>query len=122
MLCSGRNFSKFKIKEEIIAPSQGYVTIYARDYTGDTTNSTITNFRIANGETIYLVAQDGSSVIDYLTAIKTDDDKSEISIGRFPDGGDEIFIMSQSTPGKRNQKDMIKRSIDPSMMPNPYEK
>ena len=106
------NFSRFKIKEDIIVPSHGYVILYGNGYKGDLTNSVMLSFRISNGETVYLVAKDGSSLIDSLTALSPDKDKTEFSIGRFPDGSEEIFIMSQDTPGERNIKDHSDMPID----------
>lgn len=100
------NFSKFRIKERIVIPSHGYVTIYCQGYQGDIRNSTVTNFRISNGETIFLVGSDGSTIIDSMTAVASEESSAEVSIGRFPDGSDDIFIMSKPTPGTRNQKDM----------------
>lgn len=103
---NANNFSKFKISEEVIVPSHGFTIIYCEGYEENTNNSIITNFRISNGETIYLVAQDGNTIIDSMIAMADDEDESTTT-GRFPDGSDEIFIMSQITPGERNQKDMV---------------
>lgn len=104
------NISKYKIKDEIYIMSGGFTVIYCDGYSGDLDNSVTTNFKISNGETIYLVARDGSSVIDSFTAIHETDEKTEATIGRFPDGSNEIFVMSQPTKGEKNVKDMINNS------------
>lgn len=99
------NFSKFRIKKKIIIPSHGFVTIYCQGYTGELKNSVVTNFRISNGETVFLVGPDGSTIFDSMTAIVSEDLSTEVSIGRFPDGNEDIFLMSTPTPGERNIKD-----------------
>lgn len=98
------DFFKFKIEEEIIVPSKGFAVIYCKEYEGDLTNSTVTNFRIADDETVYLATKEGTA-IDWLSAIVPEQDITEFSVGRFPDGGDETFIMSNYTPGESNKKD-----------------
>lgn len=101
---NNKDFSKFKIKQEIIVPANSFIVIYCDEYEGDTTNTVVTNFRISKGETIYLVAEDGRTIVDSLSAITDNSDVTEISIGRYPDGSEEIFIMSEYTPGQANQK------------------
>lgn len=101
------NFSKYEIKEDVIVPSQGYVVIYGDGYQGNLDNSFVTNFRIANGETVFLVGKDGATIIDSLTVIKSEEQTKDATIGRFPDGSDEVFIFSEATPKEKNRKDMI---------------
>jgi hypothetical protein len=104
---NANNFSKFKIEQQIVVPSRGYIVIYCDGYDDTTGEAIITNFRISNGETVYLVARDGSSVIDSLTAINDSAVTVDTTTGRFPDGSDEIFMMSNHSPGSANQKDML---------------
>ena len=103
---SAKNFTKFEIKDQVIVPRHGFAIIYCEGYEGDLQNSVVTNFRISNGETIYLIGSNGSSVLDSMTAI-SDNQSSEITIGRFPDGNNELFLMSTPTPGAENQKDFL---------------
>jgi hypothetical protein len=104
---NAKNFTKFHISEAIVVPSHSYLVIYCKGYDGDLENSVITNFRISNGETLYLIDKDGSTILDSMTAVLSDEDLTEVSIGRFPDGTAEIFVMSDSTPGATNNKDEI---------------
>ena len=99
------DYTKFEITNDLIVPSRGYAMIYGNGYTGETsTTSTIANFRISNGETIYLVSSNGQTVLDSLTAIISDEEMTNFSVGRFPDGADEVYIMPTSTPARRNMK------------------
>ena len=102
-----KNFQKFRIKDPIIVPRHGFVTIYCKGADDLLEDVIKTNFNIANGETIYLIAQNGSNVIDSMTAISEQDIIEGASIGRFPDGNEDLFIMSESTPGDHNKKDFI---------------
>lgn len=104
---NSKDFTKFHIEEEIIVPSHSYLVIYCKGYDEELDNSVVTNFRISNGETVYLIAENGSTILDSMTALLSDEDQKEVSIGRFPDGSSEIFIFSNSTPGKRNDKDEL---------------
>ncbi|MFZ5392199.1 MAG: lamin tail domain-containing protein [Patescibacteria group bacterium] len=101
-------FSKYQIDQDIVVPSKGWVVLYGEGYIGAATEQTaIMNFRIANGETIYLVDKNGMSVIDSMTVVAGDDVQAGMSIGRFPDGGKDIFLMSQPTLGTANKKDNL---------------
>lgn len=102
-----KDFQRFKIKEDILVPNQGFVVIYGKETEAVLNNSTILNFNISNGETIYLVAKNGSDVIDSMTAMAQEDVSLGSTIGRFPDGYDEFFIMSAGTPKERNKKDLL---------------
>lgn len=99
------NYTKFEITNELIVPSRGYALIYGNGYTGETsTTSTVANFRISNGETIYLISSNGQTILDSLTAITSDEEMTNFSVGRFPDGADDVYVMPTSTPARRNMK------------------
>jgi len=99
--------NKYQIEQEVVVPSKGWAVLYGEGYQGEANEQVaVLNFRIANGETIYLVDKDGTSVIDSLTVV-AEDGQSGVSIGRFPDGGKDLFVMSQPTLGMANQKDNL---------------
>lgn len=102
-----RKFQRFQITENIIVPNQGFAVIYGKNAEETPNNSTITNFNIKNGETLYLVAPNGYEVVDSMTAGGPSELSENSSIGRFPDGSSDFFIMTQSTPGAANQKDLL---------------
>lgn len=94
------DFTKYQIDEEITIPAKGYVVIYCEGYETEDDGIAVTNFRISEGETVYLIDTDGSTIIDTFTTLGGDE--TEISIGRYPDGGDEAYIMTEFTPGSSN--------------------
>ncbi len=106
------NLTRYTISDDVIIPANGFVMVYCRDFVGEKKENSISvDFRIAKGETVFLTATNGTTVIDTLTAISSEDMSPDITIGRFPDGSQEIFIMSEGTPGTRNTKDMIHGSL-----------
>lgn len=99
-----KNFSKFRIDEDIVIGAGEYLIIYgenAKDSVGD--GYVITNFNLSDGETVYLIGRDGSSIVDEMTVVLEDDLGTDVSIGRFPDGSDDIFILTEYTPGSSNK-------------------
>jgi len=60
-----------------------------------------TNFKLSSsGETLILVDTDGKTVID---SIVFDQQKKDISFGRYPSGGSNWGFLSHATPGAANQ-------------------
>ena len=102
------DYTQYEIKEDLIIPPNGFVVIYGQNYTGEETVLK-TNFGIKNGETIYLIDQQ-QRVIDSLTAIADEAALTETTVGHFPDGDPETFIMSMPTKGERNRKDFVLRN------------
>lgn len=96
------DFSKFHLKTKIIVPSHGYAVIYGDGYE-NVDESLIANFRVSSGETIYLIAGDGSSIIDSFMVIDSERDMTDLTLGRDGDGGENIGIMPAS-PGSANQE------------------
>jgi len=97
------NITKFKINQNAVVPSKGYLVIYSDKYSDESNTDIITaNFNISANETIYLVATDGKSIIDSLTAIASDQEQTSI-IGRYPDGCNNHLSLSIATPGTANQ-------------------
>lgn len=103
---SEKQLNRFQITEDIIVPSHGYLVLYGENSTAATTGTQL-SFNISNGETVYLVASDGVTIIDRLTVIKHEDDDISTSVGRFPDGSEETFTFSVGTPGRNNDKDEV---------------
>jgi len=81
----------------MIAP-HGYLLIWADS---DTTSTGLhANFRLeAAGEEVVLVAGDGTTVIDSLSF---DQQRADVSYGRYPDGGPDLRFMAVPTPGAAN--------------------
>lgn len=103
---SSNDLTKFEITDDIAVPRQGFIVFYGEDATS-TNEGLRLSFNIKNGETIYLVASDGVTIIDRLTVIANDDDATSTSIGSFPDGRDQTFTFTVSTPGSQNIKDRL---------------
>lgn len=101
---SNKKLTKFKITDDIVVPRHGYIVFYGKR-TDEVGEGLRLPFNIGNGETIYLVANDGVTIIDRLTVVKSENDIESLSIGRFPDGNTEVFIFKTATPGSRNDKD-----------------
>jgi len=80
-----------------IAP-HGYLLIWAD---GDTASTGLhASFRLeAAGEEVVLVASDGTTVIDSLSF---DQQRADVSYGRYPDGGPDLRFMAVPTPGAAN--------------------
>lgn len=100
---SAKDFSKYQIEDDVVVPANGFIVLYADGYEGDVENSVVTNFRISNGETVYLIAQNGQAIIDSLSAIVNTDEEN-VTVGRYPDGSNDIFQMTENTPGTANIK------------------
>ncbi len=98
-----KKLTQFAFTEDVIVPSHGYVVVYSEST--DTSTDNTLPFHIKNGETIYLVATDGNTIIDRLTVLTDTDDTTHMSVGRFPDGASELFTFTTSTPGATNDKD-----------------
>lgn len=96
-----RNLSKYKISDDVLVPRHGYLLFYGEKHDSVPSGAIQLSFNIANGETVYLVAQDGVTIVDRLTVVGEEDK----SVGRFPDGASETFAFSLLTPGERNEKD-----------------
>lgn len=107
-----KDFKKFQIKEDIIVPNQGFVVLYGKKADEVPDNSTILNFNISNGETLYLVSKNGSDIIDSITVASDKKATTGSTIGRFPDGYNEFFIISTATPRERNKKDFLHQIIN----------
>jgi hypothetical protein len=80
-----------------IAP-HGYLLIWAD---GDTASTGLhASFRLeADGEEVVLVASDGTTRIDSLSF---DQQRADVSYGRYPDGGPDLRFMAVPTPGEAN--------------------
>lgn len=101
------DLEKFRIEDDIIIGPGGFVIFYGESYDGlDAVNMTM-NFSIKNGETIYLIDKSNLKTVDSLTVLAEDASTTGTSIGRFPDGSENTFFLTQSTMGTSNQKDPI---------------
>ena len=101
---------RFQIAEPLALGPHDFIVIYCNEYEGDLTDTTMTNFRLKMGETVYLTDVDGVTVLDSMYAL-TDNDSEDATLGRYPDGGDEMFIMVNYTPGEANEQGV---ELDPS--------
>lgn len=95
------DLTRFEFKETTVIPAGGHILVYGdRSELEDVLEA---NFRISEGETIYLVAADGITILDSLTTEIDSPDKPDASIGRYPDGSDQILIMPKPTPKDTNE-------------------
>ena len=98
--------TKFQITDDVMVLRQGFIVFFGADSL-DAAEGMQLSFNIKNGETIYLVDKDGVTILDRLTVVNTEDDVTSTSIGSFPDGREQTFTFSESTPGLRNVKDRL---------------
>lgn len=98
-----KNLQKYRIASEAIIASQGFLLLYGEDYEGAPDGALTLSFNIADGETLYLIAPDGSTVVDRLTVIQD----GAKTVGRFRDGTTDTFTFSNATPGAPNDKDEV---------------
>lgn len=95
------DLTKFEIEKDLVIESGGFLVIYGDEYEGDETNTVVTNFRIANNEIIHLVSPDGITSIDSFGVV---DELNTLNntLGRYPDGSEDIYLMSDFTLGSSN--------------------
>lgn len=94
------NFSKYRIDYNLTIPAGGFVMLYGDD--SNIEEGMEVNFRISEGETVYLIASNGRTVLDSMTALIENAEDTESSIGRYPDGSEHIYMMTQPTPSQPN--------------------
>ncbi len=83
--------------DSVSVPAGGYIIFYANGSTSSVLNL---NFKLSSeGEAVGFWGTDGISVIDTLSY---EEQITDYSFGRYPDGSDEWFIMSNFTPGYPN--------------------
>ncbi|MCC6231712.1 MAG: lamin tail domain-containing protein, partial [Verrucomicrobiales bacterium] len=95
------NATKFVIPNGTVIPPGGFLVVWADEETGQTTPEALhVNFKLSGaGEALGLFAPDGAPVDGLSFGVQ---DPSE-SQGRFPDGGDEPFVLMRlPTPGQAN--------------------
>lgn len=86
---------KFKIQIDFFIPANGYVIIWADD--ANTGNHT--NFKLsAGGESIGIY----SPALQLIDTINFGAQQTDVSFGRFPDGTNNWYKFSPSTPGSEN--------------------
>lgn len=95
--------NKFRIQDGTVVSARGWISF----------NGTQLGFGVGSaGETLYLVAADGSRVLD---AVRYGPQERGVSSGRSPDGGPVFRRLAAVTPGKANaawrQEDVIINEI-----------
>lgn len=95
--------TKFQIEDDIAINANGFLIIGGKNSNKEEVALKI-NFGLKNGETLYLISQSGVEIIDALPLV-LENENSTKTVGRFPDGSDEIFSFSLSTKGAFNDKD-----------------
>ncbi|GEM_PF-356046 len=97
---SSTNPTKCRFPEGVTITPRGYLLIWADNSSEQ--SSLHTGFALnANGEEICLFASDGETLID---SISFDKQLSDVSYGRFPDGGSHWEHFLKATPGWGNNK------------------
>jgi hypothetical protein len=79
-------------------PAHGYLLVWADSEVGDSGLHASFNLS-ASGESVALFDLDGLTPID---SIDFDAQRTDISFGRFPDGGDTWSLLTPPTPGAQN--------------------
>ncbi len=95
------DLTRFEITEPLVIGPGDFLVIYCNEYEGDLEGTVMTNFRIAEGETVYLVDTDGTTVIDALVAV-LGTNVTDATMGRYPDGANDFYMMADYTPGEAN--------------------
>lgn len=94
---------RYDITDDIVVLPQGFAIFYGEDEeVTDADDPTRLNFSIKNGETIYLI-DENEEIVDSFTVVASDAEDVQ-TIGRFPDGSDDIFLMTKATLGQSNMK------------------
>ena len=96
-----RRLTRYSFSSDTIIPSHGFLVLYGENYTNPPEGAVVLPFSIGEGETVYLVAADGRTIVDSMTTLGSD----AASVGRFPDGSQDLFTFSTATLGAPNQKD-----------------
>lgn len=103
--------TQFKIPAGFTLPANGFLLVWADgepNQNSPTRTDLHVNFRLsADGEAIGLFAPDGT-LVDSVTFGKQ---SADVSMGRFPDGSNEISVFTNATPGKANML------IEPNLPP-----
>lgn len=98
-------FSKFKIPDDTVIEAGGYLIIYCKNFENESGNYVVTNFNLSDGEVLYLIDRDGSSIVDRFPLV-TDDLSvvidSNFSLSRIPNGNGEIIVTNTLTPNSIN--------------------
>ena len=97
--------TKFQIENDVVINPQEFLVIGGQNSDKNSVAFTI-DFGVKNGETLHLVEQSGVEIIDSFSLI-LENENSTNTLGRFPDGRDEIFSFSVSTKGQTNIKNNV---------------
>lgn len=93
------NQFEFKIPAGYAIPPHGFILVWADKKTNTGTVDIHASFKLSkNGTSIGLYGSDGVAV-DYVTFGAMD---SDVSMGRYPDGGTRVSILPSATPGTNN--------------------
>lgn len=98
------DLGKFRVEDNIIIEPRGFVVLYGKNYESEDTSITRINFGIKNGETLYLIDKNSLDTIDSFTVLTNEEASPGSTIGRFPDGSENTFLMDESSMGERNKK------------------
>lgn len=93
------NLTKSPITQTLTVPAGGFLLVYADSEPFQGANHTNFGLSSTNGESIVLVAPDGTTIVDSYTF---GPQAADISEGRLPDGGSDWVFFNVPTPGSSN--------------------
>lgn len=100
--------NKFQIPAGVSVDANSFIVFIADNEPGQ--GSKHTNFKIkADGDDIYLFAQNAVTVID---SVEFGQQDTDVSYGRYPDGNDNWQYMGYPTPGAKNNGDLLGKVAD----------
>lgn len=92
--------TQWQFTGDYVLAAGDFVLVWADKDTSDNPNGIHANFKLSKGgESIGLFENDGVTLIDSITF---QDQADDVSFGRFPDGGDNWYPMSEASPSETN--------------------
>lgn len=105
------DLTKYEIEKGTNILARGFIVIYTDNYKQDKARQN-TNFNISYGETIYLTETNGETIIDTLEIVSNNTDYENRTIGRYPDGSDDVYLLNEPTLSMKNYSPFDTGAVD----------